>query len=67
MRKLGEILPYAMTLILIVLGLSIAVGHNLDKPIPVRQNGEIVAFETPDGRVESDDPRFGNLVRSYSD
>jgi len=42
-----------------------AFGHNLDKPIPIRENGGIVAFETPKGRINSSDPRFAKWIKSY--
>ena len=42
-----------------------AICHNLDKPQPHYQNGDIVSFETPDGQVYPDDPRFEDLASSY--
>tara|TARA_Y100001935_G_C17154816_1_gene432310 strand:- start:525 stop:722 length:198 start_codon:yes stop_codon:yes gene_type:complete len=53
----------------IIVGLSIllylAVGYNLDKPVPCYERGKIISFETPDGQVYPDDPRFEELVSSY--
>ena len=58
-------LPYVGAIVLLVVSLAIALGHNLDKPTPVRENGEITAFDTPYGRVKKNDPRFAELVKSY--
>ena len=58
-------LPYVGAIVLLVVSLAIALGHNLDKPTPVRENGEITAFDTPFGRVKKNDPRFAELVKSY--
>ena len=63
--KFFRSLPYVGALVFLVVGLVIASGHNLDKPTPVRENGEITAFDTPNGRVKKSDPRFAEWIKSY--